>query len=286
MADNKKYYYMRLKEDFFNSEEIILLESMPDGYLYSNILLKMYLCSLKNEGRLMLNNIIPYNAQMIATVTRHQVGTVEKALDIFEKLGLIEKLDNGAIYMLNIQSYIGKSSTEADRIRNYQRKIASEKQRVEIYEKSTPEIEIEIEKDIDIDIEKDKKKNKKKKTPKPVKHKYGEFKHVLLSDAEYERLVKDYGEEGVLSGIKNVDEYCQEHGKSYQDYNLTLRRWGIKSPKLQKSKPDKNKYEGLDKVIELLDDESNLDDYMADRKNHEGQSIENGYWIPKGGLCS
>ena len=41
MADNKKYNYMRLKENFFDSSEISLLESMPDGYLYSNILLKL-----------------------------------------------------------------------------------------------------------------------------------------------------------------------------------------------------------------------------------------------------
>ena len=46
MADNKKYYYMRLKENFFDSSEISLLESMPDGYLYSNILLKLYLRSV------------------------------------------------------------------------------------------------------------------------------------------------------------------------------------------------------------------------------------------------
>ena len=70
MADNKKYYYMRLKENFFDSDSIVLLESMPDGIIYSNILLKMYLKSLKNEGLLMLNDLIPYNSNMIATITR------------------------------------------------------------------------------------------------------------------------------------------------------------------------------------------------------------------------
>lgn len=146
MADNKKYYYMRLKENFFDDDAMKIMESMPDGYLYSNILLKMYLASLKSNGRLMLNDYIPYNAQMIASITRHQVGTVEKALDIFQKLGLVELLDNGAIYMLNIQNFIGKGSTEADRVREYQRQIALEKSHfVEIYEKSTPEIETELE---------------------------------------------------------------------------------------------------------------------------------------------
>lgn len=145
MADNKKYYYMRLKENFFDSSEISLLESMPDGYLYSNILLKLYLRSLRGEGRLAINNI-PYSPEMIATVTHHPVETVKKALDIFQKLGLIEILDSGVIYMLNIQEFIGESSTEADRIRAYRQRIAQEKD-VQMYDKRTPEIEIEKEKE-------------------------------------------------------------------------------------------------------------------------------------------
>ena len=127
MADNKKYYYMRLKENFFDSSEIILLESMPDGYLYSNILQKLYLRSLRGKGRLAINNI-PYSPEMIATVTHHPVETVQKALDIFQNLGLIEILDSGVIYMLNIQEFIGQASTEADRKRAYRLRIDQEKE--------------------------------------------------------------------------------------------------------------------------------------------------------------
>ena len=162
MADNKKYYYMRLKENFFDTNEMKVLESMQDGYKYSNILLKLYLMSLQSDGKLMLNERIPYNSQMIATITRHSVGDVEKALRLFKDLGLIEILDSGAIYMLDIQKYIGKSSTEADRQREYQRKISCSKEICKkSNKKSTPEIEIELEKDIEIDIDTDKKKKKK-----------------------------------------------------------------------------------------------------------------------------
>ena len=42
MSENKKYYYMKLKENFFSSERMVVLETMPDGILYSNLLLKMY----------------------------------------------------------------------------------------------------------------------------------------------------------------------------------------------------------------------------------------------------
>nr|DAK46777.1 MAG TPA: DnaD like replication protein [Caudoviricetes sp.] len=162
MSDNKKYYYLRLKDNFFDSDELKILESMKDGYLYSNILLKLYLRSLKNDGKLVVNDRIPYNAEMLASVTGHQVGTIKQALSMFKELGLIEILENGAIYMLDIQNFIGKGSTEADRQRIYDRRISDErKQRKltqsrnleEIFEKSTPEIEIEIEKDIEIEKE-------------------------------------------------------------------------------------------------------------------------------------
>lgn len=127
MADNKKYYYLKLKEGFFESDELKILQSMPDGYLYSDILLKLYLRSLSNGGRLMYKDVIPYTSSILATLTGHQVGTVEKAVETLKQLGLIEILDNGAIYMMDIQNFIGQSSTEADRKRDYRKRIDAEK---------------------------------------------------------------------------------------------------------------------------------------------------------------
>ena len=83
MSENKKYYYMKLKENFFSSERMVVLEMMPDGILYSNLLLKMYLMSLKHNGILLLHENLPHTPQTIATFTRHQIGTVERALQIF-----------------------------------------------------------------------------------------------------------------------------------------------------------------------------------------------------------
>jgi predicted phage replisome organizer len=170
MSDNKKYYYLKLRENFFDNDDVAILESMPDGILYSNILLKLYLRSLKNNGKLMFNDRIPYNAQMLSTITRQPVAVVEKAVGIFKEMGLIEVLDNGAIYMLDIQNFIGSSNTEADRKREYRRKIALEKDQKllghlsgQMSDEQAPEIEIEIEKEIEkeieIDIDKDTDKN-------------------------------------------------------------------------------------------------------------------------------
>jgi hypothetical protein len=61
------------------------------------------------------------------------------------------------------------------------------------------------------------------KTPKPQKHKYGEYQHVLLTDDEHSRLVSDFGSDVTDRYIKKVDEYCEQSGKTYKNYNLAIR---------------------------------------------------------------
>lgn len=128
MSDNKKYYYLKLKENFFDTEELALLESMENGKEFSLILLKMYLKSLKGEGKLMFRNLIPYTPETLALVLRHDKEIITKAIDTFESLGLIERMDGGAIFMADIQNFIGESSTEADRKRAYRARIEKEKE--------------------------------------------------------------------------------------------------------------------------------------------------------------
>lgn len=63
------------------------------------------------------------------------------------------------------------------------------------------------------------------KNNKQIKHKHGEYKHVLLTDEQYQKLQEDLGESKLAEYIKKVDEYCQQYGKTYEDYNLTIRKW-------------------------------------------------------------
>ena len=234
MSDNKKYYYIRIKENFYDSDDIKLLQSMDNGYLYSDILMKLYLKSLKNNGRLMFKDHIPYNAKMISTITGHNIAIVEKALMIFQDIGLIEILDNGAIYMLDIQNFIGKSSTDADRKREFRRELENEKQALlqggnlqiiacgQMSDKTPPEIDIEI--DIDIDKDIDKKKDNKKR-----KHKYGEYKHVLLTDEDYTKLINELGDGMARECIKYLDEYIEMKGYKAQNHYLCIKKWVIKA---------------------------------------------------------
>ena len=225
MSDNHKYYYLKLKESYFDEDAIVLLESMQDGMLYSNILLKLYLKSLKNGGKLQLDENIPYTAQMIATLTRQQVGTVERALQIFMKLGLVEPLQNGALYMSNIELLIGQSSTEGERKRRARRALQEQKALPEaVADKRPPygadicppEIELEIEKDIEI--------KREIENGQDTRAPFGRYENVFLSEKELAELQTE------LPGkweyyIDRLSGYIASTGKSYKNHAATILRW-------------------------------------------------------------
>ena len=116
---------------------------------------------------------------MIATITRQQIGTVERALQIFLKLGLVEVLDSGTFYMSNIELLIGQSSTEAERKRaaRLQNKALSAPRTNggHLSDIRPPEIEIELEKEIEI------KREIEKGHPARA---YGRYQNVFLTDEE------------------------------------------------------------------------------------------------------
>ena len=223
MADNRKYYYLKLKESYFDDDAIVLLESMQDGVIYSNILLKLYLKSLKNGGKLQLDENIPYTAQMIATITRQQVGTVERALKIFMKLGLVEPLPSGALYMSNIELLIGQSSTEGERKRRARMKISEQKRLSGQVSEAKADIcppEIEIKKEIDIEIEKE----RELETGHPAPAAYGRYHNVILSDTELDGLKTE------LPGkweyyIDRLSCHIASSGRKYKSHAATIFKW-------------------------------------------------------------
>ena len=222
MADNRKYYYLKLKENFFDSDSIVLLEDMKDGILYSNILLKLYLKSLKNGGRLQLDEHIPYTAQMIATLTRHQIGTVERALAIFQQLGLVEQLDCGLLYMTDIELMIGQSSTEAERKRaaRLENKALLPPRTNGGHLSDIRPPEIEIKKEIDIEIEKERESEPGQAAPAA----YGRYENVILTDTELSELQAELPDKWEYY-IDRLSGYIASTGRKYKNHAATIRRW-------------------------------------------------------------
>lgn len=220
MSDNKKYYYLKLKEDFFTSETITLLESMKDGVMYSNILLKLYLMSLKNYGKLIFRDNIPYTTEMIATITRHQVGTVERAIKIFLELNLIDQLSDNILYMADIELFIGKSSTEGERkrkarIENTEKmKFLTDKSPNNVGQMSDicpPEI-------------RDKRLEEERKDQMSTPPPYGEYKNIFLTYDEYGKL-KEKLKEHTDTMINKLSRYIESKGTNYKNHYVTILNW-------------------------------------------------------------
>ena len=234
MSDNRKYYYLKLKENYFDDDSIVLLESMQDGVLYSNILLKLYLKSLKHGGRLQLDEDIPYTAQMIATITRQQIGTVERALQIFLKLGLVEVLDSGTFYMSNIELLIGQSSTEAERKRaaRLQNKALSAPRTNggHLSDIRPPEIEIELEKEIEIE------KEREGETGHPAPAAYGRYNNVILTDTELSGLKTELPDKWEYY-IDRLSCHIASTGKQYHSHVATIYKWAQEDTAKGKAAP-------------------------------------------------
>ena len=232
MADNRKYYYLKLKENYFDDDSIVLLESMQDGMIYSNILLKLYLKSLKNGGKLQLDDRIPYTAPMIATLTHQQIGTVERALQIYLKLGLMEMLPDGCYYMSNIELLIGKSSTEGERKKQARLALQAQKdggQKSGHLSAICPP-EIELEKKIELEIEREKEQGK-------TAHAYGRYQNVILSDEELSELQSELSTSWSYY-VEKLSEYMASTGRQYQSHAATIRRWAAEDMRRQAPQRD------------------------------------------------
>jgi len=70
------------------------------------------------------------------------------------------------------------------------------------------------------------------KPKKPVKHKYGEYNHVLLTDDQLSKLQLDYPNWEFM--IKNLDEYIEMKGAKYKNHYLTMKTWERKNKKKEK----------------------------------------------------
>lgn len=163
MADKaKKYYWLKLKEDFFDDDTISFIEEQENGVYYVNFYLKLCLKSLKADGRLIRligENLIPYDAKSLARLTNTPVDTVRVAMELFKQIGLVKVFETGEIYLSQMNEMIG---SETDKAAIMRRKRAEQKVSGNTGVTLLPECYTEIEKELEQDI-------REKESPNPQK---------------------------------------------------------------------------------------------------------------------
>ena len=151
MTENKRYYWLKLKEDFFSDDAIEWLEEQ--GKEYCLFYLKLCLKSIRTNGILNRNvgkMLIPYDVEKLAEITKTNTDTVIVAMELLKKIGLVEILDNGALYMSQLETMVGSESGSAARMR----KMREKNKVLSLCDKNvTTEKEIEKEKELDKDKE-------------------------------------------------------------------------------------------------------------------------------------
>lgn len=156
MAESKKFYWLKLKRDFFKRHDIRIIEEMPNGKDYVLFYLKLLLESIDHEGSLRFSDTIPYNEQMLSVITNTNIDIVRSAMKLFIELRLIEIFDDQTIFMGEIEKMIGSESESASRMRRLRQKqqasLCDDNVRNCDTEKEE-EIKKELDKDLEIDRE-------------------------------------------------------------------------------------------------------------------------------------
>ena len=114
--DTTKFYWLQLREDFFDEDAIDWLEEQPNGKEYSLFYLKLCLKSLRTNGVLIRrvgNMLVPYDHVKLGELTKTPSDTVMVAMQLLLKIGLVKTLENGELYITQVENMIGSQSKSA-----------------------------------------------------------------------------------------------------------------------------------------------------------------------------
>ena len=119
---NKRYYWLKLKNDFFEGDEINWLEEQENGAVYILFYLKLCLRSLRSDGVLMRRvgkMEIPYDTKKLAEITGTPLPAAETAMALLTSAGLVEVQENGALFMPQMEDMTGSETEKAAVMRKH-----------------------------------------------------------------------------------------------------------------------------------------------------------------------
>ena len=205
MSDAKKYYWLKLKENFFDEKTTKFLRRLPDGDKLVITYLKMQLKSLKTDGLLKYDRLMPSCEEELALILDEDVNIVKFTIQALLQSNVIEILDDNSIYMIAMQELIGKECKSAERVRKFR-----ENKKLALHCNTNVPMcntEIEIEKEIELEIEKEKI--------------YNDFSVELKSAIkEWLKYKIERNEKYKTTGLKNLAKTIQAKLKEYSEKEI------------------------------------------------------------------
>ena len=127
MADqNKKYYWLKLRKDFFERHDIRIIRGMDNGDEYLVFYLFMLAESIGHEGRLRFSDKVPYTIKTLAALTGLSYDIVEGAIETLSDLGMLQTLEDGTIYLPEFPDLVGSDTEWAKKKREYRTRRQNE----------------------------------------------------------------------------------------------------------------------------------------------------------------
>lgn len=118
-SKQKRYFWLKLKEDWFSGTTEKYLKSLPAGDSLLITYLKIQLMSLKTEGFLKYERLLPSAEEEIAMLIDEPVNNVRLLINVLLKTGAIERLDDNSLYLLSLQNLIGSEGSSTDRVKRF-----------------------------------------------------------------------------------------------------------------------------------------------------------------------
>lgn len=208
MGDGK-FYWLKLKRDFFKRHDIRIIEAQPNGKDYILFYLKLLCESVDHEGSLRFSDTIPYNEDMLSTITNTNVDIVRNAVRIFTELGLMDVMDDGTFYMNEVNKMVGYETAWAEKKRIYRenKKLLeeghSEDNVLPLSDKSKSKS-----KRIELDIKKESKpKKEEKRFVKPTVEEVEEYCKTRSNGIDAQRFVDHYDAVGWRVGRNPMKDW-------------------------------------------------------------------------------
>ena len=278
MPTAKRYYWLKLQEDFFSSKRIKKLRKIAGGDTYTIIYLKMQLLAMKNDGILEYTGLEQTFAEELALDLDEDPANVSVTVSYLLNCGLLETADNKEFFVPYAVLNTGSEGASAKRMRDHRNRKAlqCDTNVTPMLQNGDGEKEIEKELEIEGDIRESTageppstpsdppKQPKPSKPPEPVAHKRGEYGWVKLTDEQYNRLIQEKGLNVVTAAIRYVDESAQGNGNKngWKDWNLVVRRciregWGQNRQNYGSPPPQRqgNGFQTSNPFMEMLNEE-------------------------------
>lgn len=149
VTENRRYYWLQLKDDFFNSKEMKLMRKLPGGEEITIIYLKMMLVSLSEQGKLYFEGLAEDLAEELSLIIDEDPEAIRLTLMFLTKKKLLTTSDNYQFNLEQVPEMIGSETASARRVRKHR-----ENQKALQCNSDVTKCNGDIDIDIDIDIDK------------------------------------------------------------------------------------------------------------------------------------